>query len=36
MNAITANLEKAIEWVVALHDERALELGDVDAFLEGL
>lgn len=35
-NAITMNLEKEAEWVVALHNEGDLELGDVDAFLEGL
>ncbi|KAK9399600.1 Retrotransposon-derived protein PEG10 [Crotalus adamanteus] len=37
VNTITAYLEGEVaEWMVALHDEEALELGNINAFLEGL
>ncbi|KAK9403780.1 hypothetical protein NXF25_008607 [Crotalus adamanteus] len=37
VNAVTANLEgDATEWMVMLHDEGTLELGNIDTFLEGL
>ncbi|KAK9395611.1 hypothetical protein NXF25_018972, partial [Crotalus adamanteus] len=36
VNPIAANLEEAAEWMVALYDDEALELGNIDAFLEGL
>lgn len=36
VNPITANLEgDAAKWMVALHDEGALKLEKVNAFLEG-
>ncbi|KAG8131442.1 hypothetical protein E2320_009381 [Naja naja] len=34
MNAMTANLEGEVaEWMTVLHDEEALELGNIDGFL---
>lgn len=36
-NAVAANLEgEAAEWVTSLHDEDALELGNINVFLEEL
>lgn len=37
VNTMAANLEReAKEWVTRLHDEDALELGNIDTFLEEL
>lgn len=36
MNSIAANLEESTEWMVALHKEEILVLGNIDTFLEGV